>query len=252
MKLRSLFTMAFLLILPNLHAEGEHISLNPKHYLIAEDSHVKLVLDRLLTGTDALKNQKSFDKAGFVTLCFRSKGSLRVAKHPELPGLLLKVYLDDTSIAKNYKYKCLARRAAIATEVRKLIQKHNMKHITVPGKWLYEIPTQQPAEAQAKKRYLLVVEDMQLVKRKKSDRAWKKEITPAILREVYHILKAGYTSLAVSQNIPYTKKKTFSCIDTEYAKREFDLLKINKFLSPKMRRAWKKIVEEHKNSAVQN
>ena len=78
-----------------------------------------------------------------------------------------------------------------------------------------------------RKKYLLVVQDMELVSREESERAWKHKMTPDILRHLYHILDSGYASIAVTQNIAHTKYGTFSCIDTEFGKRKLKLKKLN-------------------------
>lgn len=239
----------------NLTAKDDAFNLNPNDYLIPSHHHVKHFLDKILMESNALKNAKLFARAGFETICLRPRGHLRIARHPDVPGYLFKVYLGNVAGKNSNKFKRLVQRAASAAKVRKIIHKHKMRWITVPDKWLYEIPSRKSVYKKKrallhkglpnKKKYLLVVQDMELVSRAESEHAWKHKMTPDILRHLYHILDSGYASIAVTQNIAHTKYGTYSCIDTEFAKRKIKLTKLDRFLSSEMRDEWHKIIREN-------
>jgi len=215
--------------------------LNPHHYLLPNRHHLKVVLNKIFSKHDVLKNSKTFREAGFQTLFFRKQtNNLRIASHPLAPGYLFKLYLEDErELSFHEEQVGLIRRAFIASEIRKVIQKHNLVHITVADKWLYQLPQFQ--KVKTKKTYILVVKDMQLVKRSKSAKMWSKKATQAQLRELYHILSAGYASLSIVRNIPYTKSKKFACIDTEYSKQQYVLESVKRHFSRKNKKKWDRV-----------
>jgi hypothetical protein len=216
-------------------------SLNPTPYLLPSDSPLKPTLDSIFSVPYVIRDKLHFEAAGFKTIFLRSRGLLRVAKHPELPGYLFKLYLEDDLVKKRHPIDRLVQRCITARKVREVIEKYHGKHIVVADKWIYKLPK---AAKAAPGMYLLVVKDMQLVERAKSIQAWKAVKSHSVLKELYHILNAGYGSLAIDQNIPYTKTGTFAVIDTEYPKRQFNLQRVNRFLNTKAKKQWRNLTKE--------
>lgn len=236
-----LFGMVFQASFVQLHCANQKViekGLNPKPYELPGRSPLRKTLNAIFNDPNCMKNENAFKKAGFKTLFFRKKGSLRVASHPDLKGYLFKLYLEDeVGSWMPERQNRLTQRCVSAAQIRKRIKKEKMKFFTVPDKWLYKVPK--------RNYYVLVVQDMKLTSRKKSEKAWKKKITVEHLHELYHILNDGYASLAITQNIAYTKKGTFACIDTEFGKRKFDMSRIMNKLSPSIRWTWDSILMEH-------
>lgn len=218
--------------------------LDPNHYLLPKNSPLRKTLDKIFSSPYMLKNSATFRAAGFETISFRRMSkNLRVAKHPLIPGYLFKLYLSDESVQSFQKEQTgLIRRAYIASEIRKIIQTENLTSITVADKWLYKLP--QTGRKGVKNGYVLVVKDMQLVTLKKSQKTWRSKATQQHLKELHHILGAGYGSLSIARNIPYTKSKKFACIDTEYSKQKFALKNVKRHLSKKNKKIWKKICKD--------
>ena len=226
------------------HKNKENVAqedLNPNHYFLPKNNHLRFILNKIFLSPQVLKNKTTFHAAGFQTLFFRKQtNNLRIAKHPLAPGYLFKLYLEEESVLPLQEEQVgLIRRAFIASEIRKIVQQHNLRYITVADKWIYQLPQQLGRRAQT--TYILVVKDMQLVKRKKSAKMWRDKVTQAQLRELHHILGAGYASQSIVRNIPYTKSKKFACIDTEYPKQKFPLEKLKRHFSRKNKKKWKKI-----------
>lgn len=230
-------------LLPQLHTTQEHSPIQPKEpilnptpYLLPSHSPLHHILHKIFANPEVMKNEHTFTNAGFITLFLRSRGNLRIARHPKLKNYLFKLYLtEEAGLRMKSRQNALIRRCTVAAGLRRLIHEHKLRYITVPDKWLYEVAN--PAHPH-EKLFVLIVQDMRLVSREKSKAAWKTKVTRRHLRELYCVLRHGYASLAIDQNISYTKSKTFSCIDTEYLPRNFELEKVKKYFSKKMRRYW--------------
>lgn len=230
-------------MLPQVYGVQKHFDikqkepvLNPIPYLLPRHSSLRHALHEIFANREVMKNEHTFTHAGFITLFLRSRGNLRIARHPKLKNYLFKLYLTEEAGSKMKKRQnALVRRCTVAAGLRKLIHEHKLRYITVPDKWLYEVAN--PSHPH-KKLFVLIVQDMRLVSREKSRAAWKTKVTKRHLQELYCVLRHGYASLAIDQNISYTKSKTFSCIDTEYFQRNFELQKVKKYFSKKMKRYW--------------
>ena len=208
---------------------------DPAPFILPPSHGLNVELNRIFSNPNVLKNEEEFEKAGFKLLLNRTRGFLKIAKHPALPGYLFKLYLEASSgESMPLLQRRLVQRCKSASMIRERIQGGNFRYFTVPNKWLYKVPNTQ--------LFVLIVQDMQLETREKSSRAWKTEITPAHLRELFHLCNDGFTSVSVAQNIPYTKLGTFSCIDTEFPRRVLNLRKVRKYLSKHMRLVWDHIL----------
>ncbi|MGZ3633368.1 MAG: hypothetical protein ACXU9U_05095 [Parachlamydiaceae bacterium] len=216
-----------------------------QHYLLPSDHWLKFNLDNIFTQTQANKNQKLFKKAGFIPLCKRSSGMI-VAKHEDISGYLIKVYLESDK--PNLQWKWLMNRCLGAENIRKLIQKKQLRYFTVPDKWIYPLPSAEiNTENMAvikEETYpaVLVVTHMQIESLENSKAAWKNKITHRHLQELYCILSHGFASCYLPQNIPYTKNGQFTCIDTEYPFRNHRLERIKSKLSEEMAEYWDYLV----------
>ena len=227
----------------NEEVKGRVHDLTP--YLLPRDHYLRSILDTIFSNPAALKNKKSFSRARFTTIALRKKkGSLRVARHPSAPGYLFKLYLkNETEKSSDEVEQALIQRCVMAKRVGDLIRQQGIRHITVPEKWLYEVQGQTKSH---ERTFVLVVRDMQLFQYKGSVKAWKKVATEEHLHELYAILSRGHTSIALAQNIPYTKSNTFSCIDTEFAERNFRLTRAKRYFSKRMKKYWMKLIVDHK------
>lgn len=207
-------------------------------YLLPLAHPLKPVLDEIFSASRVTRDEESLAEAGFVTLFAQPHTFIRVVRHPELPGVLIKLYLDNETRQKEGVpgWRWLVQRCQGAEAIRNLILRKKLRYFSVPDKGIYPLP---PHENSSRNPIVLVVEDMELVPHKKSVEAWKKA-GPDQLDELYCILSHGYSSNFLPWNIPMTKKGKFSCIDTEHPYRKINLKGASPFFSEKMRVYWNK------------
>lgn len=233
----------FLLLSTFQHVEGSHPSQKKvKPYLLPKEHPLKPSLEAIFSQKNVLKNIDTFTQAGFTPLHFQPTTHIIVARHPLLPGYLVKLYLETEKDIKEGKesWEWFLARCQAAENIRKLIKKKKLKHFTVPNKWLYQVAT---PEEKRFHPYILVVTDMNIVDLEASKQAWKTIPTKEHLKELYTILSHGYSSCLLPFNIPFTHSGTFSCIDTEHPKRKLKYERVKEHLSPEMQRYWDKLIK---------
>jgi len=198
-------------------------------YQLVSDHPMWDRLEKIFSQENVLETKERFFEAGFQTLHKQPSG-MYVAKHPRLSGYLVKLYLDDHPQAGQVQW--MIDRCKGAQNIRNLIVKKKLKHFTVPKKWIYYPESSSP---------ILVVEDMQIVSQEKSKTAWK-AAGKIELKELYTLLKNGFGSCYLKQNIPYTKSGKFACVDTAYPYRQFQYWQAKKYFSLQMQQYWDELV----------
>jgi len=173
-----------------------------------------------------------------------------VGRHQSVEGCLFKKYSNkiskislDDQLAN---YEC---RIEGASRLRTFISEHHLRHIAVPQKWLYEIPTPSPHISRIS--YILVVEELKLLDKKKTERAYR-HIDKSVLRELCLVLFHFRGLDSITKNMPFTKDGRVAFIDTEHWRRHDRLKKegkkilshIDSHLSDKRRKLAKKLIKE--------
>lgn len=218
-------------------------------FLLPSNHPSKPALDAIFTASRATASVEAMYAAGFNKVYPQPYSFMCLAGHPNLPGILLKLYLDNETRLKDglEGYVWLERRCQGALDIRNVISQKRIKYFTVPDKYLYRLPNQ-PAPMVGPgfnpQPYLLVVTDMNLVSPDESANAWKTKITKKHLDELYAILSQGLGSAYVGINVPFTRSGLFAFIDTEYPKREIKYRQAKEFLSPEMAKYWDKLVKK--------
>ncbi|MBS0627604.1 MAG: hypothetical protein JSS09_05275, partial [Verrucomicrobia bacterium] len=188
---------------------------------------------------DVLENKASLKASGF-TILYNQPSGMQVAKHPLLPGYLIKAYFNSNNEHKGLQWaidRCLG-----AKNIRNLIKEENLQYFTVPDKWIYLVSYPNPTIA------VLLVEDMGLVSKEETKKAWK-NANKKQLKELHIILSHGFGSCYLSGNAPYTRKGKFAYVDTAYPYREYDSYeRMKRYFSPEMQQYWDKIVKEGKKN----
>lgn len=227
----------------------EAMAMRIKPHLLPLYHPIKSVLDEIFQKPNILKNENTFAAAGFLTVSYRTSSFIRVAKHPLLPGYLVKVYLSTQPNRRRLTkpdWKALVHRCEGAASVRSLIAKKHLRYFTVPDKWIYPLPLHALTEiddADQRPQYIiLVVTDMEILPGQRD--IWKHKVSKEILDELFCILSHGYASTFLPGNIPLTKSGKFACIDTEFPKRRYDYQRVKEFLSPSMCAYWDSLVEK--------
>ncbi len=228
--------------------------INP--YLLPENHPMTAPLNAIFMVYQVLDDLNTFIQAGFIPLYYNEPSAFVVARHPLLPGYIVKAYLDSQQQLKDdlTGFEKLAARCKGAANVRHLITKKNLHHFSVPDKWIYPLANRQPppvtsAKAEenisrADRQTIILLEtDMQLVSHAESQYVWKNIVTTEILDELYCILSHGFASCNLPLNIPYTISGKFACIDTEYPQRIMKYSDIQPYLSDEMYHYWTKLVK---------
>lgn len=199
-------------------------------------------LDQLFGPLQALENAANLEKAGFTIISHRPS-TMRVVAHPQMPGYLFKLYLQDEKENRHRTMKWATDRCLGVENIRKLIKIEHLTHFTVPKKRIYFLPDRETLIANDIQNYVvLVVTDMQLVSRAESKAAWATLANKEHLDQLYRILSRGFSSCYLPGNIPFTKKGKFACIDTENPERKLPYNHVKKHLSDEMKIYWDKLV----------
>jgi hypothetical protein len=212
---------------------------NLNKYWLPSDHPLKASLDVLFSQPGRAENVQSLREAGFEIMDDIPMHPA-ILRHPAMRGYVFKLYLDSNKYTREgiSSAEWLLRRCQGAEKIRNIIHKKGCLYFTVPDKWLYALPF-------AKHHPLiLIATDMEVLGKQASAVAWKTQITPRHLDELYYILKKGYGSIELLFNIPFTKNGTFTFIDTEQPKRHLHLNRVKKYLSKDMRRYWQKILDQ--------
>jgi hypothetical protein len=222
---------------------------DPSPYILPSDNALKPILDSLFPSQEIINNEKTFAKAGFITLVEKKSSGIRIAKHPKMPGFLVKLYLTSHTFHRDdmSKQNWLIQRCRGAAKFRNLIRKKHIQYFVAPEKWLYELP-KKPGE-RSKRTFIIVETYMNIVSNEKTRKALKEKITKRHLQELVLFMKIGGApgSGAFDLNAPYTKEGKFAFIDTEYPDRIFPaekIKKIGRYFSGKMRDHWIHLIDK--------
>jgi hypothetical protein len=190
---------------------------------------------------------ETFEKAGFGKVKMRKPTNIIVGKHYRFNGYLFKVFLDtqpDVCEWDNW-----VKRIEGARHIKKWINKHRIYDFTVPKKWVYPLPAYpSPPEGDPRyrrKNFILIVEDMRILKQKENLAAYRDQITHEQLEQLFKILtELGLIDSVYPDNIPFTKSGKIAFIDTEHHHLWPVLYyKLTHHLSPLMQPYWESLQE---------
>lgn len=255
-KVATLLCLFFLLTFFDraISKEQTHIKANVWNkvapFLLPEDHAIKPNLDQLFSSSRAILSIKAMKKAGFIHPKVRQWTNLVVVKHPQLPGYVIKTYLDAQRYHKNkpeYHYWILRIEGAHA--IKKVIDENHWNHLfKVPGKWIYKLPDHPaPPREYLKKNFILVEDDMDLFDDAGNKAAWSSSqmVTKETLDALYVILKTvGLLDCVKIDNIPFSKDGRIAFIDTQTFNESpvcYDLLL--PFLPKELQSYWDQLTE---------
>lgn len=215
-------------------------------YLLPKEHPAKEVLDRLLTG-QPLKDENALRKAGFV---FKQRKEphrqVLCASHPKLKGYLVKAYLDDhQGVGKEEKHWIL--RIKGAEQIRASIVRLKLqKMMKVPRKWIYLLPDNPTIPY---RRFVLVVEDMQILDQDRNVAAYYFQMSRERLKALYQLLTENllYDSIYID-NIPFCKDGKIAFIDTEHFNANSPALRlhfISRWLCPPLAAYWSELIQNY-------
>ena len=155
-----------------------------------------------------------FNSAGF-SLADHSPEKTLVGTHKRTPGYVFKKFSDAKRADKQLRN--YMRRIEGARLIANFIAERGFSRVTVPKKWLYELPASFP------KRYLVVAERMDILSKFDTLRRYariRREQMLELAAMLYHF--RGLNSTA--SNLPFVEDGRIAFIDTERWHQDKDLL----------------------------
>lgn len=185
-------------------------------YLLPDRHPIKKKMDKIFKNARASANLESFLMAGFSTRGIRNWSHTVVAKHPNLNGVVLKLFFDDQPGIDDLSKLML--RIKGAEKAREIIAENGWEDLfSVPRKWLYILPQEPISHEPFPKNFILVAEDMHLLSKKDNYEKWRGEFHPNFLNIVFMFLTlGGFVDSVYPFNLPFSKDGRIAVIDTEY------------------------------------
>lgn len=222
-------------------------------YLIPDNHPMKKKLDEIFSASRVLADRESMIAAGFeLPNVSRKNTKIIVARHPELPGHVIKAYLDGI-IDPNGKHEqyYFMQRVNGARLIKKCIRVHRYEHLLkVPEKWIYLLPDE-PSSAHEdwRRLFILVQDDMDVYGERKNQKMWRSRwVTLELLHALYIVV--GELCLSDStnpKNCPFSRDGKVALVDTEMhhtGKTKYE--KMTPYLSPPMQDYWKELIRSSK------
>jgi len=182
-------------------------------------------LGALFTDPTMFGSFDRFGDAGF-DLVDHAPHKIMTGAHDRARGYLFKKY-DDTKPGEK-QLRNYMRRVEGAALIRAFVAERGFSRVVAPRKWLHELPAAFP------RPHLLVVEEVDLVSRGETERAYA-HIDEDQLRELATVLYYFRGLNSTAANLPYTEDGKIAFVDTERWHRDKDLRKVGDRL-PRRRR----------------
>lgn len=217
-------------------------------YLLPIDHPMKPALDSIFSKSRAIENERSLIDAGFSIIAGPMPLSfIIVARHPQVPGYVFKIYLDSEKRCRKEipHWLWLSKRCAGAFGIRQIIERKKMRYFSVPDKWLYLLPIYPYSSDPNPQPVILMETDMLPESYDVTKQMWKTRVTRKHLDELYEILKHGHGgngTIFLYDNIPFTKGGKFAFTDTEDPRAKLELKHIKKYLSKEMQQYWDSLI----------
>lgn len=241
---RLLFCLMCVVVLPLAAKQNQLTS-----YLLPEEHPAKRVLDELLAQDNGLTfyDISTMTQRGFDFAVPQPKTGIIVTRHPLLPGLVIKAYLDTQEYydGKSEKYYWL-KRVEGANLIRDAIKKYHYEHLLkVPRKWIYKLPeapeTDLPPNCY-RKRYILVEDDMNILSESENLARWSSpHATKELLAAMHRIItEYRFRDLAKPANCPFCHDGRVAFVDTQsFYKKTVGYYKLTPYLTKEMQKYWK-------------
>lgn len=183
-------------------------------YLLPEKHPLRKILAEIFVDPNMFQSYEQFVNAGFEVK--RGSKRLLVGRHPSIPDYLFKKYYGQSQTSQLYNY---IQRIEGANFLRQYIKEHDFKHLTVPKKWLYELPSNF-SERRSEKTYLLIVERMDLITDHYSEgKILYYNMDADMLTELCTILHEVKCDAFPTRNLPMTHSGKIAFVDTETVRK---------------------------------
>jgi hypothetical protein len=252
------FTLLFLIgrlyieaIAPNPYVK-EDVWEQVSPYLIPDDHPAKEILDSIFSKSRIIKNIESMEKAGFKNVFPQKYTRIIVTTHPDLPGYIIKVYLDDQEYyLKRPEHYHYIKRAKGVRMIQNIIDEKGWNdQFKAPKKWIYPLPPAPPSPDNPLQKYFLLIEDdMDIYSKSVNEKMWKSDkVTYELLDHLYFITESkGFHDCAKPANIPFSKDGRVAFVDTQTHNRwPVKYYKLGPCLSKKNRIYWEMLTTNSK------
>lgn len=254
-----LIFFASMFIMPIKAAVPQELWDEAKPFFLPNDHPIKNQLDALFTQGPLLDSFEEMEKAGFTL--FNANSELDVAIHPNLPGYVVKFYLNThdnqprfTKLKLKDTYISEARlwllRIYGAKRIQNILDEHQYHHIMkVPKIWIYPLPLASSSK-QFPKNFILIEENMNIVDDEENTKSYREKMTPFLLKALYTVLKeSGFYDSVYIDNNPFSRDGRIAFVDTEeYDLKPVPFEKLTKHFSPEMQVYWHQLMaEDHPN-----
>jgi len=214
-------------------------------YVMPNDHPIKAKLDKLFSKTRVLLNAHTLAKAGFKKTKPGQFSKAIVSTNSHFKNYLFKMYSDEQRGLSDWQQ--WVDRASGAISAQESINRHGYQsYFVVPKKWIYVLPENPaPPVYLERKNFILVVEDMHILKKSDNYGLWKSaSITPALLDALYILTQEqGLADSTLPFNIPFTKRGKIALIDLEINhKWTVPFERLTRYLSPAMRQYWEGLI----------
>lgn len=186
--------------------------------------------------------------SGFEYLGGNLQTTIKVLRHPDLKGYVIKVFLDDSWFPNDW-YN-FWKRCRGAEAVRQAILAHGWEdEFEAPQKWIYELPEPKkrlPAEVN-QKYFILIAKDAKIASYEENKILWKSSaISEEKLIKLHTLMKeTGLVDSVYIDNIPFTKNGKIAFVDTEHFHRwPIPYYKLLPFLNTNKKDFWFSITSQ--------
>lgn len=206
-----------------------------KECLLPKKHPLQKKIGRIFRNVHQFESQEALRRAGFTVLL--GHRDLLVGRHPSVPGYLFKKFTDNRS--QKAQLQNFLKRIEGARIIDRSIRSHRFIHVTVPKKWLYELP-EQFTKKYGSKSYILIVEDMNIYPDAEDPNGDNSRLyytmNHEILTELCTILHEVGGCDAYPRNQPFTRAGKIAFVDTEHVgeKKEHFFKHILPALNPEM------------------
>lgn len=228
-----------------------------KKYLLPKNSQLAIILKNLITDPTMFDSNQNFQNAGFLVK--NGHRNLMVGMHPSTPNYLIKKFSSVRS--QKMQIDNFIKRIKGAEKVRNYIKKNKFKHLIVPKKWLFKLPSAF-SDKKEDPSYLLIVENMDILQDWIDPNSQARQLyynmDKEILTELCKTLHAIGGCDAFPRNQPFTKTGKIAFVDTEHVghKKGHFIKHIVPALNPELQAyalaLWSKLEEENKKEIIQN
>ncbi len=211
-------------------------------YLLPEDHPIKSELDNIFS-TNCIADGIALYKAGFRGYHHKNPLKVIVAKHPDLKGYIVKLFLDNQPAGLEWPH--WIKRIEGAKLIQKTVEeKAYTATFKVPRKWIYFIPCK--SNDPSGRHFILVADDMNIIASDYNRSQWKYNTTYEQIYMFWDILETcGLFDSVYVDNIPYCKDGKYAFVDTEhYLKWPIAYVKFNKYLKNGKLQLWKQLTNQ--------